>query len=119
MPSYRSLLSHREFAGLYLSFTLLVAATTLSGFALATLMPLQEQLLVLTPDAVRGQVQGVESAGRMTWQGIGAAIAGDLAQVLPTAATITLLAAMSLAITLVSRRFVARAPVAAGDQLGR
>ncbi|MEV4437236.1 MFS transporter [Streptomyces sp. NPDC049585] len=44
------------------------------GFA-ATL-PLQEQLLALTPDPVRGQVQGVESAGRITWQGIGATVAG-------------------------------------------
>ncbi|MES4891045.1 MFS transporter [Streptomyces sp. NPDC096012] len=83
-----------------------------AGFA-ATL-PLQEQLLALTPDAVRGQVQGVESAGRMTWQGLGAAIAGGVAQYVTPAATITAVAATSLAVTIVSRPFVVRAH-AVGD----
>ncbi|MEV6161906.1 hypothetical protein AB0L71_08270 [Streptomyces sp. NPDC052052] len=78
-----------------------------AGFA-ATL-PLQEQLLALTPDPVRGQVQGVESAGRMTWQGIGAALAGGLAQYLDPGATITVVAAVSVAVTVVSRPFVVRA----------
>ena len=85
----------------------------------AATLPLQEQLLELTPDSIRGQVQGVESAGRMTWQGIGAAIAGGLAQVFTTAVTITLLATMSLAITILTRRAVLRAPRAAGDRLAR
>jgi len=91
-------------------------AVFIASAGYAATLPLQEQLLELTPDAVRGQVQGVESAGRMTWQGIGAAIAGGLAQVLTTAVTITLLAATSLAITLLTRRAVVRAPVAAADQ---
>ncbi|CAL9536927.1 hypothetical protein [Streptomyces griseomycini] len=77
-----------------------------AGFA-ATL-PLQERLLALTPDPVRGQVQGVESAGRMTWQGIGAALAGGLAQYLSPGAAITALAAVSVTVTVLSRPFVAR-----------
>ncbi|MFI7061590.1 hypothetical protein ACIBL3_11440 [Kribbella sp. NPDC050124] len=85
------------------------AAVFVASAGYAATLPLQEQLLELTPDAVRGQVQGVESAGRMTWQGIGAAIAGGLAQLLPTAVTITLLAAISLGITVLSRPFVVRA----------
>ena len=36
--TYRALLRNREFAGLYVSFTLTVAASTLSGFALGTLV---------------------------------------------------------------------------------
>lgn len=77
-----------------------------AGFA-ATL-PLQEQLLALTPAAVRGQAQGVESAGRMAWQGIGAALAGAVAELLSPAAAITALAAASVAVTVGSRRFVRR-----------
>ncbi|MGN7139683.1 hypothetical protein [Streptomyces pseudogriseolus] len=78
-----------------------------AGFA-ATL-PLQERLLALTPEQVRGQVQGVESAGRMTWQGIGAAVAGATAQVLSPTVTITGLAAVSVCVTLASRPHVNRA----------
>jgi predicted MFS family arabinose efflux permease len=75
----------------------------------AATLPLQEQLLALTPDAVRGQVQGVESAGRMTWQGIGAALAGGVAQYLTPGTAVTALAAASVAVTVVSRPFVVRA----------
>ncbi|MDT6986329.1 hypothetical protein ACFSUJ_19415 [Streptomyces lusitanus] len=98
----------------YLLFALhppaLVAAVAVfvasAGFA-ATL-PLQERLLALTPEQVRGQVQGVESAGRMTWQGIGAAVAGATAQVLSPTVTITTLAALSVCVTLLSRPYVNR-----------
>ncbi|MGA4966565.1 hypothetical protein [Streptomyces pseudogriseolus] len=78
-----------------------------AGFA-ATL-PLQERLLALTPEQVRGQVQGVESAGRMTWQGIGAAVAGATAQVFSPTVTITGLAAVSVCVTVLSRPYVNRA----------
>ncbi|MFD0335083.1 hypothetical protein ACFQZ0_21195 [Streptomyces erythrogriseus] len=37
-PGYRALLRNREFAGLYAGFTLTVGASTLSGFALGTLV---------------------------------------------------------------------------------
>ncbi|MEU7466974.1 hypothetical protein AB0A94_00155 [Streptomyces sp. NPDC044984] len=84
------------------------AAVFLASAGFAATLPLQEHLLALTPDPVRGQVQGVESAGRMTWQGIGAALAGALAQYLAPATTITALAALSLTVTLLSRPFVTR-----------
>lgn len=83
-----------------------------AGFA-ATL-PLQEQLLELTPDPVRGQVQGVESAGRMTWQGLGAALAGGAAQYLTAGAAIAAAAAVSLLVTVASRSWVARAGIRTG-----
>ncbi|MFK4088007.1 MFS transporter [Kribbella sp. NPDC020789] len=85
------------------------AAVFIAGAGYAATLPLQEQLLELTPDSVRGQVQGVESAGRMTWQGIGAAIAGGIAQHFAPGTTITLVAAASIAITVLSRPFVATA----------
>lgn len=84
-------------------------AVFIAGAGFAATLPLQEQLLALTPDPVRGQVQGVESAGRMTWQGLGAAIAGGVAQYFAPATTITAVAAVSVAITVFSRPFVVRA----------
>lgn len=86
-----------------------VAAVFAAGAGFAATLPLQEQLLALTPDPVRGQVQGVESAGRMTWQGIGAAIAGGAAQHLGPGTAMTVLAALSVAVTVLSRPFVVRA----------
>ncbi|WP_374119917.1 MFS transporter [Streptomyces sp. LS1784] len=89
----------------------LVATTVvfIAGAGFAATLPLQEQLLALTPDPVRGQVQGVESAGRMTWQGIGAAVAGGVAQHFAPGAAIAAVAAISVAITVFSRPFVVRA----------
>ncbi|MEU3352874.1 hypothetical protein [Streptomyces sp. NPDC037389] len=84
------------------------AAVFVASAGFAATLPLQEQLLASTPDPVRGQVQGVESAGRMTWQGIGAAIAGGVAQYLTPGTAITALATVSVAITVLSRPFVAR-----------
>ncbi|WP_254709681.1 hypothetical protein [Streptomyces lunaelactis] len=79
------------------------AAVFVASVGFVATLPLQEQLLALTPDPVRGQVQGVESAGRMTWQGISAAIAGGVAQQLTPSTTITAIAAVSVTITVVSR----------------
>ncbi len=83
-------------------------AVFLASAGFAATLPLQERLLALTPEQVRGQVQGVESAGRMTWQGIGAALAGATAQFLSPATTITALAALSVAVTVLSRPYVDR-----------
>lgn len=88
---------------------LAVAAVFAASAGFAATLPLQEQLLELTPDPVRGQVQGVESAGRMSWQGIGAAIAGGLAQHLTPGATMALVAAVSVTVTAASRPYVVRA----------
>ncbi|MET8945721.1 hypothetical protein ABZX30_19565 [Streptomyces sp. NPDC004542] len=86
-----------------------IAAVFVASAGFAATLPLQEQLLELTPDSVRGQVQGVESAGRMTWQGIGAAIAGGVAQHFTPGTAITAAAAISVAVTVFSRPFVIRA----------
>ncbi|GAA2403523.1 MFS transporter [Streptomyces glaucosporus] len=92
-----------------------VAAVFVAGAGFAATLPLQEQLLALTPDPVRGQVQGTESAGRMTWQGIGAVIAGGTAQYLGPGTAMTVLAAVSVAVTVASRPSVARARTAPAD----
>ncbi|MFG2873563.1 hypothetical protein ACGFYU_00775 [Streptomyces sp. NPDC048337] len=85
------------------------AAVFVASAGFAATLPLQEQLLGLTPDPVRGQVQGVESAGRMTWQGLGAALAGAAAQGLGPGTAIAAIAAVSLVVTVVSRPAVVRA----------
>ncbi|MFD3731223.1 MFS transporter [Streptomyces sp. NPDC058632] len=91
-------------------------AVFVAGAGFAATLPLQEQLLALTPDPVRGQVQGVESAGRMTWQGIGAALAGAVALYLTPGTTITVLAALSVAVTVLSRPFVVRSRPPRGEK---
>ncbi|WP_328923848.1 hypothetical protein OG429_03865 [Streptomyces sp. NBC_00190] len=94
------------------STPVVTAAVFVASIGFAATLPLQEQLLASTPDPVRGQVQGVESAGRMTWQGIGAAIAGGVAQHFTPGTAITALAAVSVAVTVFSRPFVVRARAA-------
>ncbi|ROR45414.1 MFS transporter [Kitasatospora cineracea] len=83
-------------------------AVGVAGVGFAATLPLQERLLALTPQAVRGQVQGVESAGRIAWQGVGAALAGTLAQLVEVRWAIGALAAVSLLVTVVSRPAVVR-----------
>ncbi|MEW2412533.1 hypothetical protein AB0953_02210 [Streptomyces sp. NPDC046866] len=92
---------------------LAAVAVCAAGAGFAATLPLQEQLLALTPDPVRGQVQGVESAGRMTWQGLGAALAGATAQWAGPAVAINALAAVSVLVTVASRPFVRREGAAA------
>ncbi|MEH6372978.1 MFS transporter [Streptomyces sp. KLMMK] len=94
--------------GLHPPAPVATAAVFVAGAGFAATLPLQEQLMKLTPDPVRGQVQGVETAGRMTWQGIGAAIAGGVAQYLTPGVAVTALAAVSVAVTVLSRPFVVR-----------
>ncbi len=51
---YRALLRNREFAGLYVSFTLTVAASTLSGFALGSLVDHRTRSPFLTAVSMYG-----------------------------------------------------------------
>lgn len=90
------------------SVVLAAAAVFVAGAGFAATLPLQEQLIELTPDSVLGQVQGVESAGRMTWQGLGAGIGGAIAQYLRPGPAMAVVAVLSLAITIGTRPLVVR-----------
>ncbi|PRY56285.1 putative MFS family arabinose efflux permease [Knoellia remsis] len=98
----------------FLAFALDPALPVAAGLVLvATVgysgtLALQERLLALTPAAVRGQVQGVESSGRMTMQGVGAIVAGSLAEVVPVSIAMAICAAASLLLTLSTLRPLAR-----------
>ncbi len=85
-----------------------VALVAVASVGYSGTLALQERLVHLTPEAVRGQVQGVEGAGRMTMQGVGAALAGGAAEVLPVGTTTTCCAVASLAVTLPTVRAVRR-----------
>jgi membrane protein implicated in regulation of membrane protease activity len=54
----------------------------------------------------------------MTWQGLGAAIAGAVAQYAGPATAITVLAAVSVAVTVLSRPFVPVGGCGKGRQTG-
>jgi len=56
-------------------------------------------LVAITPPRLSGQVLGVESSLRMTCQGLGALLAGSLAEVLDTGHTVALLAIASLLVS--------------------
>ena len=86
-----------------------VVAVTVASVGFAATLPLQEQLLALVPAADRGQAQGVDSAGRTAWQGLGAVIGGAVAERVGPAAAIAVLASASLAVTVTTRPAVHRA----------
>jgi hypothetical protein len=62
---------------------------------------LQERLMELTPDELAGHALGLRSAGMLTMQGVGATIAGTVAQLTSPATAMTLVAVASVAVTLV------------------
>ncbi|MFJ9777091.1 MFS transporter [Kitasatospora sp. NPDC101157] len=61
---------------------------------------LQEQLLRLIPQDLSGQALGLHSSGTLAMQGVGAALAGTLAQVVSVTAAIATMAVLSVAVTL-------------------
>jgi predicted MFS family arabinose efflux permease len=65
----------------------------------ATLL-LQERLMALTPDELSGQALGLASSGMMAMQGVGAALAGLVAQLTSPGTAMAVMAAASLVITL-------------------
>lgn len=93
--------------------TMLVAVATV-GYAAS--LAQQEMLVALTPRELSGQVLGVESSVRMTFQGLGALLAGGLADVLDVGLVMTVLAVLSLAVSAALSPGLARAArLAAGE----
>ena len=75
-----------------------VAAAVASVGYSATLL-LQRRLLALTPDELSGHALGLQSAGMLAMQGVGAAIAGGVAQYTSPAAAMTVMAMASVVVT--------------------
>lgn len=82
--------------GLPLAIVAVVLAS--AGFGAGLL--LQERLLALTPDELRGQALGLHSSGMLTMQAVGAVTAGLVAQHLSPGTAMAVMATASLVITL-------------------
>jgi predicted MFS family arabinose efflux permease len=83
---------------------LAVAAVTLASVGYASTLLLQRRLLALTPDELSGHALGLQSAGMLAMQGVGAALAGTVAQYISPATAMTVMAAASVTVTLALAR---------------
>lgn len=79
---------------------LAAAAVALASVGFAASLLLQERLMALTPDELSGHALGLHSSGMLTMQGVGAALAGAVAQHTSPSAAMALMAAASVAVTL-------------------
>lgn len=97
-------------------------AVTVASVGFAASLVLQERLMSLTPDDLAGQALGLHVTGMAALQGIGAVLAGTLAQLTSPAAAMTLMAAGSVAVTLtlaaLGRHEEGRRPADSGTRPG-
>ncbi len=77
-----------------------VAAVVVASVGYCASLLLQERLLALTPDELNGQALGLAGSGMMAMQGVGAAVAGAVAQRSSPGTAMAVMAAVSLAVTL-------------------
>ncbi|GHB36004.1 membrane protein [Streptomyces viridiviolaceus] len=75
-------------------------AVTVASVGFAASLVLQERLMSLTPDDLAGQALGLHTTGMAALQGVGAVLAGTLAQLASPATAMTLMAAGSVTVTL-------------------
>jgi len=75
-------------------------AVTVASVGFAGSLVLQERLMSLTPDDLAGQALGLHATGMAAMQGVGAVLAGTLAQLASPATAMTLMAAASVTVTL-------------------
>ncbi|MBO2463194.1 MFS transporter [Actinomadura violacea] len=76
-----------------------VAAITVASVGYCATLLLQERLLELTPDDLSGHALGLHSSGMLGMQGVGAALAGAVAQLTSPATGMAVMAAASVAVT--------------------
>ncbi|WP_327294939.1 MULTISPECIES: MFS transporter [unclassified Streptomyces] len=96
---------------------LAVAAIMLASAGYAASLVLMERLVGLTPDDIQGQSLGLHTSGMLTLQGVGAALAGAVAQHTSAATAMAVMAAASVAVSLAlipGLRAGAPAPAAPG-----
>jgi MFS family permease len=118
---------------LHPALALAAAAAALASVGYAATLLLQQRLMILTPDELSGHALGLHSCGLLAMQGIGAVLAGTLAQCVSPGTAMAILAAASVAITLAlapglraepsgpagSRRARARGPRRRSGRAGR
>ncbi|WAU85591.1 MFS transporter [Streptomyces sp. Qhu-G9] len=79
-----------------------LAALASVGFGASLLQ--QERLMAVTPPELAGHALGLHSSGMLTMQGVGAALAGSLAQLTSPATAMAATAAASITVTLALAR---------------
>ncbi|WBB68434.1 MFS transporter [Micromonospora sp. WMMD812] len=85
-----------------LPLAMLLALVASFGFAVS--LPLQEQLIAHSPPDASGQVLGLQQNGMLTGQAVFAALAGAVADLMPTHRAVAVLAGLSLVTTLLLTR---------------
>ncbi|MCO6009789.1 MFS transporter [Actinoallomurus purpureus] len=95
-----------------------LAAVTLASIGYSATLLLQDRLMALTPREIHGQALGLHSAGMLTLQGVGAALAGVVAQRLSPATAMAVMAAASVAVTVLLAPGLRDAPAAEQDPPG-
>jgi hypothetical protein len=85
---------------LHPALPLAMAAVTLASVGFAASLLLQERLMALTPEELSGHALGLHFSGMLTMQGVGAALAGAVAQHTSPATAMAVMAAASVAVTL-------------------
>lgn len=82
-----------------LSLPVAAGAAAIASAGFASTLLLQERLIALTGEDVRGQALGLHANGMKAMQAVGATLAGLLAQYVPTGMTMATLAVASIAVT--------------------
>jgi predicted MFS family arabinose efflux permease len=77
------------------------AAVVLASVGYSASLLLQQRLMALTPDELSGHALGLASSGMLAMQGVGAAVAGAVAQQTSPGTAMAVMATMSVAATLI------------------
>ncbi|MFE2290423.1 MFS transporter [Streptomyces sp. NPDC059452] len=77
-----------------------VVAVVLASVGFSAILLLQQRLMALTPEELSGHALGLSTSGMLAMQGVGAAVAGAIAQPTSAATGMAVVAALSLAVTL-------------------
>ena len=97
-----------------LPMPLAVLAVAVASVGYGAGLLLQDRLIALTPQDIRGQALGLHSAGMLTMQAVGATIAGVVAEHVSPASTMTIMAVASVVATVaLTPRLLRPAPVPA------
>jgi predicted MFS family arabinose efflux permease len=86
---------------LHPALPLAVAAIVLASIGYSATLLLQQRLMALTPDELSGHALGLHSSGMLAMQGIGAVLAGTVAQQASPATAMAVMAAVSVTVTLI------------------
>ena len=77
------------------------AAVVLASAGYSASLLLQQRLMALTPDELSGHALGLVSSGMLAMQGVGAALAGAVAERTSPGAAMAVMAVISVAVTLI------------------